>query len=45
MANNSAPSYINTGLNLTHRLDERFGLPRKRTLSQRDVPGITSPRQ
>ena len=26
---------------LTHALDDRFGLPRKATMSQRDVPGMT----
>ena len=29
------------GLNVSHRLDAHFGLPPKRTLSQRDVPGMT----
>jgi len=32
---------IALGLNSTFRLDDRFGKPRKRTLSQRDVPGMT----
>jgi hypothetical protein len=29
------------GTQLTHRLDDEFGLPRKRVMSQRDVPGLT----
>ena len=29
------------GVGLCHALDDRFGLPRKRTVSQRDVPGTT----
>ena len=32
---------IRAGLNLTHDLDRRFGLPPKATLSQRDVPGVS----
>lgn len=32
---------VRAGLNLTHKLDDRFGLAPKTTLSQRDVPGIT----
>ena len=28
-------------VNLTHALDDRFGLPHKATMSQRDVPGLT----
>ena len=32
---------IKAGINITHTLDARFGLPPKRTLSQRDVPGIS----
>ena len=32
---------VRAGLKLTHALDARFGLAPKRTLSQRDVPGIT----
>lgn len=32
---------ISAGLNLTHALDRRFGLAPKKTLSQRDVPGMT----
>lgn len=35
------PSLIEAGLALTWALDDRFGLPRKQTLSQRDVPGMT----
>eukprot|EP00911_Craspedida_sp_UC1_P002094 UC1_evm7s1611 len=31
---------IRAGINLTHSLDARFGLAPKRTLSQRDVPGM-----
>jgi len=29
------------GVRLTHALDRSFGLPRKVTASQRDVPGLT----
>jgi hypothetical protein len=29
------------GVGLCHALDDRFGLPRKQTVSQRDVPGTT----
>jgi hypothetical protein len=29
------------GVQLTHALDDQFGLPHKTTLSQRDVPGMT----
>ena len=32
---------IRAGVNITHMLDARFGLAPKRTLSQRDVPGIS----
>lgn len=32
---------IAAGLEVTHRLDKKFGLPPKATLSQRDVPGLT----
>jgi hypothetical protein len=32
---------IRAGVDLTHALDRRFGLPPKATLSQRDVPGLT----
>mmetsp|Transcript_35724 Transcript_35724/g.93375 ORF Transcript_35724/g.93375 Transcript_35724/m.93375 type:complete len:832 (-) Transcript_35724:153-2648(-) len=35
------PSLIEAGLALTWALDTRFNLPRKQTLSQRDVPGMT----
>ena len=30
-----------SALNLTHALDDRFGVPHKATMSQRDVPGMT----
>lgn len=45
---NSEPEYllrplmIEAGFNLTHRLDDMFGRPRTVTMSQRDVPGMTS---
>jgi hypothetical protein len=32
---------LDYAFNLTFSLDDRFGQPHKRTLSQRDVPGIT----
>ena len=32
---------IDLGLNLTFQLDDRFEKSRKKTLSQRDVPGLT----
>ena len=35
------PTLIQAGIQLTHDLDDRFGLPHKHTLSQRDVPGMT----
>ena len=35
------PSLIEAGLALTWALDDRFKVPRKHTLSQRDVPGMT----
>ena len=35
------PSLIEAGLALTWALDDRFKLPHKHTLSQRDVPGLT----
>ena len=35
------PALIEAGLELTFALDRRFGQPNKRTLSQRDVPGMT----
>ena len=34
-------SMIEAGFDLTFRLDEKFGLPKKKTLSQRDVPGVS----
>jgi len=37
----SEPGMFAAALGLTHGLDDRFGLPRKATLSQRDVPGLT----
>ena len=45
---NSEPEYllrplvVETGFNLTHRLDDLFDRPRTVTMSQRDVPGMTS---
>ena len=45
---NSEPEYllrplmIEAGFNLTHHLDDMFGRPRTLTMSQRDVPGMTS---
>lgn len=45
---NSQPEYllrplmIEVGVNLTHRLDDQFGRPHTITMSQRDVPGMTS---
>ena len=35
------PALIQAGIQMTHDLDVRFGLPLKHTLSQRDVPGMT----
>lgn len=35
------PAMIREAVALTHRLDKRFNVTRKRVLSQRDVPGIT----
>lgn len=32
---------LSFGFKLTHDLDDRFNLPRKTVLSQRDVPGMT----
>ena len=32
---------LKAGIDLTHSLDDRFSLPKKTTLSQRDVPGMT----
>jgi hypothetical protein len=37
----SEPGMFAAALNLTHSLDDRFALPHKATLSQRDVPGLT----
>jgi len=37
----SEPGMFAAALGLTHALDDRFKLPRKATLSQRDVPGLT----
>jgi hypothetical protein len=37
----SEPAMFAAALGLTHGLDDRFGVPRKATLSQRDVPGLT----
>ena len=37
---NISPEMLAEGLALTHALDDEFGLPRKRSLSQRDVPGM-----
>ena len=36
------PLMVEAGFNLTHRLDDMFGRPRTVTMSQRDVPGMTS---
>ena len=36
------PALLTAGVNLTHSLDASLGLPPKRVLSQRDVPGIAS---
>lgn len=35
------PGLLSFAITLTHSLDESFGLPPKRTLSLRDVPGLT----
>lgn len=35
------PALLEAGLALTWGLDDKFGLPHKSTLSQRDVPGMT----
>ena len=37
----SEPGMLTAALGLTHALDDRFKLPHKATLSQRDVPGLT----
>ena len=45
---NSQPEYllkplmVDVAVNLTHRLDDKFGRPHTITMSQRDVPGMTS---
>jgi len=45
---NSEPEYlqkplmVEVGFNMTHRLDDMFGRPHTITMSQRDVPGMTS---
>ena len=36
------PLLVESGFNLTHRLDEAFGRPHTVTMSQRDVPGMTT---
>ncbi|KAJ3063083.1 hypothetical protein HK102_008575, partial [Quaeritorhiza haematococci] len=35
-------SIFEAGINLTHRMDEMFGVKRKTVVSQRDVPSITA---
>lgn len=35
------PVFIDAGVQLSHSLDTLFGLPAKKTISQRDVPGMT----
>jgi hypothetical protein len=35
------PELFDAALNLTFELDDHFGHPRRKTLSQRDVPGLT----
>jgi len=35
------PIFIEEGIRLTHRLDEKYGRALKATLSQRDVPGMS----
>ena len=37
---NISPEMLDAGLALTRSLDDAFGLPHKRSLSQRDVPGM-----
>ena len=37
---NASPVMLDEGLRATKRLDAAFGLPTKRSLSQRDVPGV-----
>ena len=34
-------SLLRAAVELTHNLDDEFGLPRKSVLSQRDVPGLS----
>eukprot|EP01116_Phalansterium_solitarium_P018609 TRINITY_DN499_c0_g1_i1.p1 TRINITY_DN499_c0_g1~~TRINITY_DN499_c0_g1_i1.p1 ORF type:complete len:799 (-),score=301.91 TRINITY_DN499_c0_g1_i1:735-3131(-) len=36
------PVLVAAGVELSHMLDRQFGLPLKATMSQRDVPGMTS---
>jgi len=36
-----SPSVVAAGVEITHMLDRQFGFEPKRTLSQRDVPGMT----
>jgi hypothetical protein len=36
-----SPTFVHEGVALTHALDAALGVESKRTLSQRDVPGIT----
>jgi hypothetical protein len=35
------PTLLEAGINLTHSIDASLGLPPKRVLSQRDVPGVS----
>jgi hypothetical protein len=35
------PSMVQFGVNMTHALDDLLGVPRKRVLANRDVPGLT----
>ena len=35
------PDLLRAAINVTHALDDRFGLTRKTVMSQRDVPGLT----
>ena len=37
----ASPSIVTEGIKQTHALDDLLGLPHKKTLSQRDVPGLT----
>ena len=37
---NTSPAMLHEGIRATHALDAAFGLPPKRSLSQRDVPGL-----